>query len=368
MGIEIIFPPYIANNKETLLQRIQFSFSPLNEMFRSMHVLNNPKHHGIHLPWVIEAKKNLTNEMQKDLQYFNLCFELGVPPTLLPGIYKSVFTIEEEIELLAKKLTVKNARKILHELTLVFEHRENRFIPSLAKGIEWTDFTFSNKSNILEDLKRRPTFVFRRLLNFLTDYYQIIFSAIWEDLKSELLNEIVEQTTLLKTKGFSAFIASLSSERISWIDNKNKLYLHKPFKTIYQMKSDESIIFMPSYFVWPHFFVDEIKEGVVIVYDSSVAREQAFPEQPIEKMVDIYRALGEPSRLQILRILQERSLTTQSLAQICHLSEGAVSRHLQVLKKANLVTSKKDGKYVLYKSQKNIIQILSKLIMEATVT
>ncbi|MEM5681142.1 ArsR family transcriptional regulator [Bacillus paranthracis] len=50
-------------------------------------------------------------------------------------------------------------------------------------------------------------------------------------------------------------------------------------------------------------------------------------------MVDIYRALGEPSRLQILRILQERSLTTQSLAQICHLSEGAVSRHLQVLKR-----------------------------------
>ncbi|MGR9634744.1 ArsR/SmtB family transcription factor [Bacillus cereus] len=155
-------------------------------------------------------------------------------------------------------------------------------------------------------------------------------------MKCELLNEIVEQTTLLKTRGFSSFIDSLSSERISWMDNKNKLYLHKPFKTTYHMKSDESIIFIPSYFVWPHFFVDEIKEGVVIVYDSSIAREQAFPEQPIEKMVDTYRALGEPSRLQILRMLQERSLTTQSLAQICHLSEGAVSRHLQVLKKGKI--------------------------------
>ncbi|MDF2032477.1 metalloregulator ArsR/SmtB family transcription factor, partial [Bacillus sp. Cr_R16] len=108
----------------------------------------------------------------------------------------------------------------------------------------------------------------------------------------------------------------------------------------------------PSYFVWPHFFVDEIKEGVVIVYDSSIAREQAFPEQPIEKMVDIYRALGEPSRLQILRILQERSLTTQSLAQICHLSEGAASRHLQVLKKEKLVTSRKDGNMYYIKVNK----------------
>ena len=39
---------------------------------------------------------------------------------------------------------------------------------------------------------------------------------------------------------------------------------------------------MPSYFVWPH-FCRRNKRGVVIVYDSSVAREQAFPEQPIEK-------------------------------------------------------------------------------------
>ncbi|WP_257132035.1 MULTISPECIES: ArsR/SmtB family transcription factor [Bacillus] len=191
---------------------------------------------------------------------------------------------------------------------------------------------------------------------------------MWEELNCELLNEIVKQTTLLKTRGFSAFINSLSSERISWIDNKNKMYLHKPFKTIYQMKSDESIIFMPSYFVWPHFFVDEIKEGIVIVYDSSIAREQAVPKQPIEKMLSTYRALGEPSRLQILKILQDRSLTTQSLAQICHLSEGAVSRHLQVLKKANLVTCRKDGKYVLYKSRSNIIQSLSKLITEVTAT
>ncbi|MGR9634745.1 hypothetical protein ACU82A_24955 [Bacillus cereus] len=117
--------------------------------------------------------------MQKDLQYFNLCFELGVPPTLLPGIYKSVFSIEEEIELLAQKLTVKNARKILHELTLVSEHRENRFIPSLAKGIEWTDFAFSDKSDILEDLKRRPNFVFCRLLHFLADYYKKSFFQLY---------------------------------------------------------------------------------------------------------------------------------------------------------------------------------------------
>ena len=94
-----------------------------------------------------------------------------------------------------------------------------------------------------------------------------------------------------------------------------------------------NLLFLCLVILFGHIFCRRNKRGVVIVYDSSVARKQAFPEQPIEKMVDIYRALGEPSRLQILRILQERSLTTQSLAQICHLSEGAVSRHLQVLKR-----------------------------------
>jgi DNA-binding transcriptional ArsR family regulator len=366
MGIEIIFPAYIANNNETLLQRIQFSFSPLHEMFRSMHVLNNPKHHGIHLLWVIEAKKKLTENLQNDLHYFNLCFELGVPPILLPGVYQSVFSIKEELDLLSKRLTVENARKIHHELALVSVHRENQFIPSLAKGIEWEGFTFSNKSDILEDLKRKPKIVFNRLLNFIEEYCNRIFSPVWDDLQGKLLDEIVEKTTLLKVKGFSAFIDSLSSERIRWSNKKNTLYFHKPFKKNYQMKSDESIIFMPSYFVWPHFFVDEMKEGILIAYDSSKAKEEALPEQPIEKMVNIYRALGEPSRLYLLKILQDRALTTQSLAQICHLSEGAVSRHLQVLKKANLVTSEKDGKYVLYKSRKDVFQTLSRLVMEAT--
>nr|WP_231401769.1 hypothetical protein [Bacillus sp. 123MFChir2] len=39
------------------------------------------------------------------------------------------------------------------------------------------------------------------------------------------------------------------------------------------------------------------------------------------------------------------------MAQFCHLSIGAVSRHLQILKQANLVTCRKNGKYMLYKSR-----------------
>lgn len=62
-------------------------------------------------------------------------------------------------------------------------------------------------------------------------------------------------------------------------------------------------------------------------------------------MMDIYRSLGGIFKLQILRILQERLLTTQFLVQICHLSEG---RFLDTFRY-------KKGKFS-YGSQSNIIQ------------
>lgn len=365
MGIDIEFPRYIAKNEETLLQRIQFSYSPLHEMMRSMHVLRNPKHHGIHLPWVIEAAKHLTESMKRDLNYFHLCYELGVPIRLTPGLSQTVFSMEEELSLLSKSLYKTESNQILNELIQVSEHKENKFIPSLAKGIEWEGFSFSDKKDLIEDLKTDPQEVINRFLNFLKNYWEEIFMSIWGELKDQLLDEIVSQTKELKQNGFSSFIQSTSS-RIHWSHENATLHFHKPFDWNYKIKSDDAIIFVPSYFVWPHLFVDQTHKGIVVVYDSSKARKESQPEQPIDRMVLICRALGEPTRLQLLKLLQNRALTTQSLAQICHLSEGTVSRHLQVLKKADLVTFTKEKKYVLYTCKKDVFNTISNLVTEAT--
>ncbi|PZW27451.1 helix-turn-helix protein [Thermosporothrix hazakensis] len=50
-----------------------------------------------------------------------------------------------------------------------------------------------------------------------------------------------------------------------------------------------------------------------------------------------YKALGEPLRLQIINLLQERAATTIQLAEALQLPTSTVAHHLQVLVKAGLV-------------------------------
>ena len=53
MTIKIKFGDYACQTNETLTQRVQFVYSPLNELFRSLHVLLNPRHHRMNIDWAL---------------------------------------------------------------------------------------------------------------------------------------------------------------------------------------------------------------------------------------------------------------------------------------------------------------------------
>lgn len=67
--------------------------------------------------------------------------------------------------------------------------------------------------------------------------------------------------------------------------------------------------------------------------------EQTGNEIP-EDLTEIFRALGDKTRLQIIRLLFRGICTTKELAQEMQLSEAAISKHLSVLKNAGLVEKK----------------------------
>ena len=51
----------------------------------------------------------------------------------------------------------------------------------------------------------------------------------------------------------------------------------------------------------------------------------------------LFKALGEPTRLKIVRLLTERHHCARSLSQTLGISEPAVSQHMTVLKRVGLV-------------------------------
>jgi DNA-binding transcriptional ArsR family regulator len=69
-----------------------------------------------------------------------------------------------------------------------------------------------------------------------------------------------------------------------------------------------------------------------------------------------YRALGDPTRREILRLLRDGDLRAGDLAARFDMSWPSVSRHLKVLESAGLVKSVRRGGNVIYSLQTSVLQ------------
>jgi ArsR family transcriptional regulator len=62
----------------------------------------------------------------------------------------------------------------------------------------------------------------------------------------------------------------------------------------------------------------------------------------------VFKALSDPNRLRILKLLEIRMLCVCEITAILPISTSTASKHLQILKDAGFISDQKDGKYVEY--------------------
>lgn len=103
------------------------------------------------------------------------------------------------------------------------------------------------------------------------------------------------------------------------------------------------VIFAPSYFCRPavfyHFWRDTLTfctpvEAVVLAPDA----QRADPRAPSEEILDFFEALGDKTRLRILRLLSEREMYLTELAEQLGLTKATTKHHMVCLRAAGLVT------------------------------
>ena len=81
-------------------------------------------------------------------------------------------------------------------------------------------------------------------------------------------------------------------------------------------------------------------------------------------MTSIFKALNDPTRREILQLLQERDLTAGEIAEKFSISWPSVSHHLDLLKQAKLVTSEKEGQYVYYSLNTTVVDEILKWFLQ----
>lgn len=67
-----------------------------------------------------------------------------------------------------------------------------------------------------------------------------------------------------------------------------------------------------------------------------------------DKLADIFKALGDPTRLKIIALLNLRDFCVCELVPIFNISQPAISKHMSRLKTADLVSETRKGQWVFY--------------------
>lgn len=73
-------------------------------------------------------------------------------------------------------------------------------------------------------------------------------------------------------------------------------------------------------------------------------------------MQQTLRALADPIRREILNLLKEGQMTAGEITEHFPVTPASVSRHLSVLKEADLIRDTRDGKFIIYEINTSVLE------------
>ena len=68
-----------------------------------------------------------------------------------------------------------------------------------------------------------------------------------------------------------------------------------------------------------------------------------------------FRALGDETRLRLLEILTSGERSVGDLMEVTGLGQSLVSHHLRSLRQAGLVTTRREGRWIFYRTSPSVI-------------
>ncbi|WP_298339426.1 autorepressor SdpR family transcription factor [uncultured Algibacter sp.] len=70
----------------------------------------------------------------------------------------------------------------------------------------------------------------------------------------------------------------------------------------------------------------------------------------------LFKALNDETRREILELLKDKDMTAGDIADAFNISKPSISHHLDILKRADLVTSEKNGQFITYSINTTILE------------
>ena len=69
----------------------------------------------------------------------------------------------------------------------------------------------------------------------------------------------------------------------------------------------------------------------------------------MKEFIRVMKALSDPNRVRVLKLLQERPLCVCEIQELLQLAQSTVSRHMKTLEDAGLIEHERQGTWIIYR-------------------
>jgi DNA-binding transcriptional ArsR family regulator len=79
---------------------------------------------------------------------------------------------------------------------------------------------------------------------------------------------------------------------------------------------------------------------------------------------EVFKAISDPTRREVLKLLQQGSKTAGELAESFDMTKGSLSHHFNILKAADLVRCERRGQQQVYSLNTSVVEDVAALLMD----
>ncbi|MET9830183.1 DUF5937 family protein [Streptomyces sp. NPDC006385] len=352
-------------------ERLAVVPSPLAELGTALHALSESGHHPGLQGWVTGVTARLDPHLadrmcEADFLWRTTFSDLFLPYAGIPGGALPGATLAEELDLL-DKLTDEQFVDAALEFTCALpyatrapdvladeELRRRALELAAARGPQQLRFS----RRLLED----PPRIRAWLRQFLEDCDETFFADAWSRLSHQLAADARHKSDLLRHKGLTEALTAVSPA-VSVDETAGRITVDKLHQGHTVIK-DSSLLLVPTSLGWPHLMVLH-RHGWQPVLHYPVGSPGLAAPPSVDRLTLRMTALSHPVRMQLCRNLARSTYTTGELVQIHGMTAPEISRHLSVLKKAGLITTRRRGRYVLHQLDVPVVARLGSDFLEA---
>ncbi|MFI6480920.1 DUF5937 family protein [Nonomuraea sp. NPDC050663] len=325
--------------------RVRFAASPLAELTAMLHVLAEPGHHPQLAGWAADVWAGMPPELAERLREAEFLWRSSRADFLVPARPRQTLAeelddldrIDDETYVAAALITTCGSNRVRFGAPSPLADQAAR-----ERALDLAQARGPLQEAFAERLLAAPSAVRARVRHTLEQCAGAFFDAAWSGAAAQLATDVRLKTDLLKRQGLGAALASVSGA-VTLSPDGGGIVVDKLQDNA--TAAHDGVTFLPSVFGRPHLVVIHAPGWQPVVqYPVAEAAEPVSLETVTLRL----EALAHPVRLRLLRTLARGPHTTGELAHAWGLTPPEVSRHLAILRRAGLLTGRREGRYVRY--------------------